>query len=477
MTDADDPTAPLREALRVSPDNLPLRRHLADTLAKLERHDEAETEYKHLMGAAPGDDGVRLALAESYLAQGKVSHAAVLVELVAGRAKTDAEPFVLLARVRLAERDFKGARTAFREACRRDASLADSEVADELGMRVSNPFDSDDEASGTGGPEGLGPGDVPGPAAALGAGKPRGEDDDGMVTDRDFERPKLVFADVGGMDEVKDEISMKVIQPLAHPELFAAYGKKVGGGVLMYGPPGCGKTHLARATAGEAKASFMAVGIHEVLDLWIGSSERNLHRIFDEARRRAPCVLFFDEVDALGAKRADASNSSARQIINQFLAELDGVEDDNEGLLVLAATNAPWHLDSAFRRPGRFDRLIFVPPPDVKARAAILDVLLVGKPVDGIDTLRVAKKTDQFSGADLKGVIDVAIEGKLRDALRSGAPEPLTEKDLLKAAKRVVPTTTEWFSTAKNHVMFANESGHYDEVARYMGMRGTRGDE
>jgi len=463
MTDADDPTAPLREALRVSPDNLPLRRHLADTLAKLERHDEAETEYKHLMGAAPGDDGVRLALAESYLAQGKVSHAAVLVELVAGRAKTDAKPFVLLARVRLA--------------CRRDASLADSEVADELGMRVSNPFDSDDEASGTGGPEGLGPGGAPGPAGALGAGKPRAEDDDGMVTDRDFERPKLVFADVGGMDEVKDEISMKVIQPLAHPELFAAYGKKVGGGVLMYGPPGCGKTHLARATAGEAKASFMAVGIHEVLDLWIGSSERNLHRIFDEARRRAPCVLFFDEVDALGAKRADASNSSARQIINQFLAELDGVEDDNEGLLVLAATNAPWHLDSAFRRPGRFDRLIFVPPPDLKARAAILDVLLVGKPVDGIDTLRVAKKTDQFSGADLKGVIDVAIEGKLREALKSGAPEPLTEKDLLKAAKRVVPTTTEWFSTAKNHVMFANESGHYDEVARYMGMRGTRDDQ
>ena len=276
------------------------------------------------------------------------------------------------------------------------------------------------------------------------------------------------------MSDVKDEISMKVIQPLAHPELFAAYGKKVGGGVLMYGPPGCGKTHLARATAGEAKASFMAVGIHEVLDLWIGSSERNLHRIFDEARRRAPCVLFFDEVDALGAKRADASNSSARQIINQFLSELDGVDEDNEGLLVLAATNAPWHLDSAFRRPGRFDRLVFVPPPDVEARAAILDVLLKGKPLAGIDTTRVARKTEKFSGADLKGVIDVAIEGKLREALKSGAPEPLTEKDLLRAAKRVVPTTTEWFSTAKNHVMFANESGHYDEVARYMGMRGSR---
>ncbi|MEM9379993.1 MAG: AAA family ATPase [Planctomycetota bacterium] len=465
---ADDPTGPLREALRVSPDNQPLRRHLADTLAGLGRHEEAEAEFKTLLTAAPEDDGVRLALAASYLAQGKVSHAAVLVELCAGRAGTDPAPHVLLARVRFAERDLRGARAAFRTACDLDPSLAESDVADELGLRAdaaaefdaTPEFDEDE--------------DLP---AAVSRGPRSDDDDEGILGDGDFERPKLAFADVGGMGDVKDEISMKVIQPLAHPELFAAYGKSIGGGVLMYGPPGCGKTHLARATAGEAEASFMAVGIHEVLDLWIGSSEKNLHRIFDEARRRAPCVLFFDEVDALGAKRADASNSSARQIINQFLSELDGVADDNEGLLVLAATNAPWHLDAAFRRPGRFDRLVFVPPPDLDARAAILDVLLRGKPVEGVDTRKVAKRTDKFSGADLKGLVDVAIEGKLREALRSGAPAPLTEKDLVKAAKKVVPTTTEWFATAKNHVMFANESGHYDEVARYMGMRGSRGDE
>lgn len=473
----------------MSPDNVPLRRHLADTLVGLDRHEEAEVEYRDVLRRTPEDDGVRLALATCYLAQGKSSHADVLVELVTGRADAPAEAFVLQARVRLAERDFKGARASFREACDRDPALANSDVADELGLRPSNPFEvpggdgADDAAEAFRAAEdaaeqlfGIDDTDDDEPAPLRRSGR---DDDDGegRVSDVDFERPTIDFKDVGGMDHVKDEISMKVIQPLAHPELFAAYGKSVGGGVLMYGPPGCGKTHLARATAGEAKAAFMSVGIHEILEMWIGSSERNLNRIFVEARRRAPCVLFFDEVDALGAKRADAANTAGRQIINQFLAELDGVENSNDGLLVLAATNAPWHLDAAFRRPGRFDRLVFVPPPDEAARAAILEVLLADKPTDGLDLAKVAKKTKDFSGADLKGLVDLAVEEKLREALRSGAPSPLGQKDLLKAAKKLRPTTSEWFATAKNHVLFANDSGHYDEVAEYMGMRGKKRDE
>lgn len=489
MTRPNDPTAPLRDALSVSPDNLPLRRHLADTLAALQRHEEAEVEYRKVLAQTPDDDGVRMALGSCYLAQGKTSHADILVELVTGRSEAPAEAFVLQARVRLAERDFKGARRAFHEACQRDPSLATSDVADELGLRPSNPFETDEggpELSGDPSfdppaewmPDSIGADGPDGPGAGsperMRAGGPDPDDNEGVLGDTDFERPTISFEDVGGMDEVKEEISMKVIKPLAHPELFAAYGKKVGGGVLMYGPPGCGKTHLARATAGEAKASFMSVGIHEVLDLWIGSSERNLHRIFEEARRRAPCVLFFDEVDALGAKRSDAASNSGRQIINQFLSELDGVKDSNDGLLVLAATNAPWHLDSAFRRPGRFDRLVFVPPPDEGARSAILEVLLRDKPTESMDLGKVAKKTKEFSGADLKGLVDVAVEEKLRQAMKTGAPTPLTDKDLIKAAKRVTATTAEWFGTAKNHVMFANDSGHYDDVAKYLGMRGSR---
>src|SRR5439155_12031124 len=193
------------------------------------------------------------------------------------------------------------------------------------------------------------------------------------------------FQDVGGMGHVKEEIRMKIIHPLTHPELYKAYGKAIGGGILMYGPPGCGKTHLARATAGEVHAGFIAVGINDVLEMWIGQSERNLHETFERARAHKPCVLFFDEVDALGASRSDLRHSTGRQLINQFLAELDGVQSSNDGVLILAATNAPWHLDAAFRRPGRFDRIVFVPPPDAPARAAILRILLKGKPVQTPD--------------------------------------------------------------------------------------------
>src|SRR5437868_9081855 len=213
---------------------------------------------------------------------------------------------------------------------------------------------------------------------------------------------------------------MKIIHPLTHPELYKAYGKTIGGGILMYGPPGCGKTHLARATAGEIKAGFLSVGINDVLEMWIGRSERNLHELFEQARRNRPCVLFFDEVDALAASRSDMRQSAGRHLINQFLAEMDGLDANNEGVLILAATNAPWHVDPAFRRPGRFDRILFVPPPDGSARAGILRILLAGKPVQELDYDSLAKKAEGFSGADLKAVVDLAVENKLREAMREG---------------------------------------------------------
>jgi transitional endoplasmic reticulum ATPase len=273
------------------------------------------------------------------------------------------------------------------------------------------------------------------------------------------------------MERVKEEIRMKIILPLRQPELFKAYGKKVGGGILLYGPPGCGKTYLARATAGEVKAGFLAVGISDVLDMWIGQSEKNLHTLFEQARGHRPCVLFFDEVDALGANRTDMLKSGGRQIINQFLSELDGVATSNEGVLILAATNAPWHLDPAFRRPGRFDRILFVPPPDTPARASILRLLLKGKPVAEIDFDALAKKTDGYSGADLKAVIDVAVEEKLREAMRAGSVQPLTGRDLLEAVKRHKPTVADWFQTARNHALYANQSGLYDDILAHLNIK------
>ena len=287
-----------------------------------------------------------------------------------------------------------------------------------------------------------------------------------------IDRPSETFADVGGMERVKDEIRIKIIHPLEHEELYRAYGKPIGGGILLYGPPGCGKTHLARATAGEISASFLAVGLAGVLDMWIGKSEKRLHAAFEQARRRAPCVLFFDEVDALGANRGSfLSSSGGRSVVNQFLAELDGVQSSNDGVLVLAATNTPWHVDPAFRRPGRFDRVLFVPPPDEEARAAILRIHVTGKPVDDIDFGHLARKTEGFSGADLRAVVDLAIEAKIHTALRDGVPRPLGTKDLAAAAKSVTTSTHEWFATARNYALHANEGGAYDDVRAYLRLR------
>ena len=236
----------------------------------------------------------------------------------------------------------------------------------------------------------------------------------------------------------------------------------------MYGPPGCGKTHLARATAGEIQAGFLSIGINDVLDMWIGNSERNLHELFEQARRSKPCVLFFDEVDALGASRSDMRTSGGRHLINQFLSEMDGAQSSNDGVLILAATNAPWHLDSAFRRPGRFDRILFVPPPDVPARSAILRILCRGKPVDSVDHDHVAKKAADFSGADLKAVLDAAVEVKLQEAMQTGVPKPLTTRDLVSAVKKQRSTTKEWFASARNYALYANQGGLYDDILKYL---------
>jgi SpoVK/Ycf46/Vps4 family AAA+-type ATPase len=339
----------------------------------------------------------------------------------------------------------------YKRAVERDAAVADVELAGRLGISSGPENSSDGESSEV----------VDGRVRMAG-----GEGASGPGSE--IEKPSTKFADVGGMESVKDEIRMKIIHPLTHAELYKAYGKAIGGGILMYGPPGCGKTHLARATAGEISANFLAVGINDVLDMWIGSSERNLHALFEQARRSKPCVLFFDEVDALAASRSDMRASAGRHMINQFLAEMDGISSSNDGVLTLAATNAPWHVDPAFRRPGRFDRILFVPPPDAAARAAILRIHLAGKPLGEIDHEHVAKKTEWFSGADLKAVVDTAIEAKLREAMKVGSPQPLVTKDLISAANSIKPSTREWFATARNYAIYSNQGGTYDDILKYL---------
>src|SRR5579871_6043920 len=186
------------------------------------------------------------------------------------------------------------------------------------------------------------------------------------------ERPPITLADVAGMDEVKRRLNIAFLAPMRNPEVMKLYGKSLRGGLLLYGPPGCGKTYIARATAGELGARFISIGLSDILDMYLGQSERNLHEIFETARRNRPCVLFFDEIDALGRKRSLMRESAGRDVVNQLLAELDSLNGDNAGVFVLAATNHPWDVDTALRRPGRLDRTLLVLPPDRPAREAIL---------------------------------------------------------------------------------------------------------
>jgi SpoVK/Ycf46/Vps4 family AAA+-type ATPase len=270
------------------------------------------------------------------------------------------------------------------------------------------------------------------------------------------------------MQHVKDRLEAAFLAPLKNPELRALYGKSLRGGLLLYGPPGCGKTYLARAVAGELDAGFYAISLADVLDMYIGNSERNLHAIFETVRRNAPCVLFLDEVDALGQKRTQLRGSAMRGTVNQLLAELDGVQSSNEGVFILAATNHPWDIDSALRRPGRLDRMLLVLPPDGPAREAILRHHLKDRPVGGIELGKLASKTDGFSGADLAHLCDSAAESALLDSARSGKVRMIEMRDFDLGLKEVRPSTGAWFQTAKNVAMFANESGEYDVLVDYL---------
>jgi SpoVK/Ycf46/Vps4 family AAA+-type ATPase len=279
---------------------------------------------------------------------------------------------------------------------------------------------------------------------------------------------RVTLDDVGGLDDVKRRIRTSFLGPLQNPELRAMYGTTLRGGLLLYGPPGCGKTFLARAVAGELGARFLSIGLHEILDMWLGSSEKNLHAVFEEARRLAPCVLFFDEVDALGMKRSNLSGSAGRNVVAQLLAELDSLASDNEGLYVLGATNAPWDIDAALRRPGRFDRTMLVLPPDAPARRAILDYQLRDKPLGRVDLDDLAKRTDGWSGADLRLLCSSGAEHALLDSIERGTARPIEQADLRRALKEMKPSVRPWFETARNYAAFANQDGEYDDLLAYM---------
>ena len=399
----------LAAAVRAAPDDLPLRLHLAGLLVDAGRGPEA---VAHVATVLASDPASAEALALMGRAMGSAPDAPA-----AGFQPEDAA----------ASGDPSEASTTF------DWHAAESELGDSVGPMFVDGSSED-----------------PGPAAY------------------DVETAGVRLADVGGLAEVKKRLDASFLAPLRNPELRALYGKSLRGGLLLYGPPGCGKTFLAKAVAGELGAAFLHVSLADVLDMYIGQSERNVKELFEVARSSAPCVLFLDELDAIGGKRSLNRSSGARTTVNQLLTELDGVGSDNEGVFVLAATNHPWDVDPALRRPGRLDRTLLVLPPDLDAREAILRTHLRERPVERIDTRKLAKATDGFSGADLAHLCESASENALMDSVGSGTVRMIGMRDFDRALAEIRPSIGPWMETARNVALYANASGEYDDLAKWL---------
>jgi transitional endoplasmic reticulum ATPase len=465
------PLDALRQAVALSPENVPLLLLLGDGCLDQFLFAEARQHFQGVLARDAVNVGAQLGLARAAYQEGNLSEAVVRAEAVSAAHPNHAGVWRLLSRLAFIEGQLEEAREHYARARQLEPNVRDEGLEKDLAVPPSSeaprraatnrpvPAANDDGGE-----------DAPFSPDENAPGEGTGLPEDAAGLPVEFERPTVSFAEVGGMSAVKEDIRMKIIYPLRNAELFRQYGKKTGGGVLLYGPPGCGKTLLSRATAGEIKATFLSIGIHHVLDMWLGNSEKNLHKIFELARKHRPSILFFDEVDALASDRAAMKQSAGRNVINQFLSEMDGVAS-NEGVLILGATNAPWQVDAAFRRPGRFDRVLFVPPPDEEARVSIIEIMARGKPVQKLDARALAKRTKDFSGADLRAVFDLATEEKLAVAMRENRLVPITTDDLVRAAKAMQPSTRAWFESAKNYALYANQSGFYDDVLAFLGLK------
>jgi transitional endoplasmic reticulum ATPase len=285
-------------------------------------------------------------------------------------------------------------------------------------------------------------------------------------------KPKTKFKDVGGLRNVKDQIKMKIIEPLMHPEIFKYFGKKAGGGILMYGPPGCGKSLIAEATAGEADVAFFNVRASDIKSKYVGDSEKKLSKLFDDARKEKAAIIFFDEFEALGTDRTRMSNNT-KGIVSTLLAEMDGMGNKEQNILVIGATNEPWNIDVALRRSGRFDSKIFIPPPDLIAREEILKIHMNGKPVNELKVHEIARVTEYFSGADLKALCDDATDIPLKEYLMFKKKRDITNADFYEALENRRPTIFPWFNRAREMIERRGEMNVFPEVIEFAARMGN----
>lgn len=280
-----------------------------------------------------------------------------------------------------------------------------------------------------------------------------------------IEKPNISFSDVGGLAGVKEEIRKAIVYPFEHPEIYEHYKKKIGEGIIMYGPPGCGKTFIAKASAGECGASFLTLKVGEILSKWLGESEKNIKLAFEAARQYQPSILFFDEIDAIGGKRDEGRDQNVKRVVNALLVELDGVTTSSDKRLTLAATNEPWAVDPALRRPGRFSKLLFLPPPDFESRMQIFQIHMKERPMaEDIDIRKLSEMTDGYSSADIAQICEESADMPLMEALDGKPPRKIDMDDFQRVLESRKSSLSPWFRLAKDQVQGSGEEDVFAEL-------------
>jgi transitional endoplasmic reticulum ATPase len=458
--------AALKQALNADPKNGPLWLHYADLLAQAGRREDAIGALRTAELVADRRT-VSAKLVPLLRKAGQLPEALVRAETLL-EVLDDPALRLEYARILKERGEHEAAVQEYARAVSADPSLADPELAEITPTSAAEPTAVDCAPLGLDGWPGTEP-----PAEerepALAEVAPTAPDLDDWARKLDWGDLYVTFKDVAGLQEVKNQIHLRIIAPFKNPEIYHAFRRSGGGGILLYGPPGCGKTFIARATAGECGARFLSVGIHEILDKYWGESEKLMHSLFEEARRAAPTVLFFDEFDALGSSRGRTESQFWKTLVDQLLQEMDGMSGRNDDVLIFAATNVPWNVDPAFRRPGRFDRVIFVPPPDESAREEIVRTHSTRLPGgDRVDAAKIARQTALFTGADLKALCERASERALSRSLETGKIHPVATDDFERELKAMQTSASEWLSTARNYARYSNEGGQYDDLTEFL---------